>query len=151
MTCEGNCTCTPDHIDAPISPTNSYSESDAVWADDDDYNNANENELSNATNDIQRSHYSRGFLDGITNAKENSLQVGFDTAFPKGAQLGIRVGKILSTVLSIDTKEEFDKAKSELNIIKVLDKKYFNEDGDNLEISNQHHPVIDKWEKYINN
>lgn len=109
-------------------------ESDDVWASDND-------EPTNPTAELRRTHNKQGYLDGLSHAKEESLQTGFDDGFPKGASLGIMVGQILSTVRSHDPLL-FDQCKQELNIAKVLNKKYFDDD---LEMDTSQHLVLMKW------
>lgn len=145
MTCGLNCECKPDHIDTQStnSDDNNNNAPDDIWADEEiDIAHARDR----TTNDIQRNHYSRGYVDGITSAKESSLQYGFDGGFPRGAELGISVGKILARLISINNKDDenvgINNAINELNITNILDKQYF--DGDELELKGIH-PVIEKW------
>lgn len=107
-----------------------------VWGSDDE---------SLTTRDVERTHTKQGYLDGLSNAKESSLQQGFDEGFPKGAGLGIKIGHILSTIKSYD-ESMFDQCKRELNITRVLHKKYFDE---HLEITSIHDPIV-KWERICN-
>lgn len=104
---------------------------DDIWASDDD-------EVS-AHADLKRAHVSQGYLDGITHAQELGLQKGFDDGYPAGASLGIRVGRILAR---LHGTPEFDRAKGELNITKVLDKQYFDES-----LETKQHALVEKWEK----
>ncbi|EGV61547.1 hypothetical protein CANTEDRAFT_107700 [Yamadazyma tenuis ATCC 10573] len=117
--------------------------SDDVWGDsdgEDDIITKN----SSSTAEIKRVHTKQGYLDGLSNAKESSLQQGFDDGYPKGGELGIMVGRILATVLSYDT-ELFLQCKQELIISKVLNKGYFNS---NLDIEDlEAHEVLQKWLK----
>lgn len=144
--CNGDCSCAGE-IDMERSDKreteNQTDGIDDVWGDDD------LEELDNTTADIKRMHTKQGYLDGITNAKESSLQDGFDNLFPKGAGLGIIVGNILGSLISSNDQELFEKAKSELNISQVLHKKYFDEE---LELkSNSEHEVIAKWQNVVQN
>lgn len=143
--CSGNCSCT-SKVDLEVSDEKEMSGTeinavDDIWGDDDI------EELDNSTADIKRMHTKQGYLDGITNAKESSLQDGFDELFPKGAELGIIVGNILGSLISYDDPELFDQAKSELNISQVLHKKHFDDD---LELqNNSQHEVIAKWQNVV--
>lgn len=145
--CNGDCSCTSkagsgisDQREMTKNETNGI---DDIWGDDDI------EELDNSTADIKRMHMKQGYLDGITNAKESSLQDGFDDLFPKGAELGIIVGNILGLLISCDDQELFDQAKSELNISQVLHSRYFDED---LELrSTGEHEVIAKWQNVVQN
>ncbi|CUM47332.1 unnamed protein product [Debaryomyces tyrocola] len=145
--CNGDCSCA-SKVDSGVSDQrevtkNETSGIDDIWGDDDI------EELDNSTADIKRMHSKQGYLDGITNAKESSLQDGFDDLFPKGAELGIIVGNILGSLISCDDQELFDQAKSELNISQVLHKRYFDED---LELrSTSEHEVIAKWQNVVQN
>lgn len=79
--------------------------------------------------DLHRAHHNQGYLDGIVNQQEHSLQRGFDAGFPQGALLGREVGKLLANRHGTET---FELIKKELNIAKVLDKKYFDDQLDPL-------------------
>ncbi|CAI5760292.1 unnamed protein product [Candida verbasci] len=109
---------------------------DDIWCDSDVIPN----------NDIIRHHYKQGYLDGLTSNKENSLQCGFNLAYPIGAELGIKVGKILATV-KCNNEESFDNAKNQLNIKNILNNKYFDND---LNLLNDSHELINKWESKPN-
>lgn len=106
---------------------------DEVWASDE--------EGVSVYADRQRAQVSQGYLDGITSAQELGLQYGFDKGYPEGANLGIRVGRILATLYGTD---QFETAKRELNIIKVLDRKYYD---DLLDVKESDHPLVVHWEK----
>lgn len=112
---------------------------DDVWADDDstdDYTKL----ADQATADLKRAYTKKGYLDGLTRAQESSLQQGFDDSFPKGAELGIEVGRLLAIIYSYSDEKLISEAKKELNISKVLDGRYFNE---NLELVDDH--LLRKW------
>ncbi|KAK6458467.1 uncharacterized protein RJT20DRAFT_32018 [Scheffersomyces xylosifermentans] len=139
MPCEGECSCSKKGTtDVQISSSANKDSNDDVWDED-------RSVSSNA--DIQRSHEKQGYLDGLSHAKESSLQAGFDTAFPSGAQLGIAVGKILGKLRSHNDEALFIQGKQELNIGKIMDKKYFN---DELELAGEHE-IISKWQKIVEN
>ncbi|CUM45100.1 Uncharacterized protein YAE1 [Debaryomyces fabryi] len=145
--CNGDCSCAGkvdmENSDKRETAENQTNDIDDVWGDDDI------EELDNTTADIKRMHSKQGYLDGITNAKESSLQDGFDDLFPKGAELGIIVGNILGSLISSNDEELFEKAKAELNISQVLHKKYFDEE---LELkSNSEHELIAKWQNVVQN
>ena len=145
--CNGDFSCTSKVYSGVADKTemtkNESNDIDDIWGDDDI------EELPNSTADIKRKHEKQGYLEGITNAKESSLQGGFDDLFPKGAQLGITVGNILGELHSYNDPELFERAKSELNISQVLHKKYFDE---GLELKNNpEHEVIAKWKKIVQN
>lgn len=171
MTCQEDCSC--KNNEAPTTkttatttnvgdgpgpiPGNNDDVDDDIWSDDD-------TKLI-PQNDIIRSHYKKGYVDGITQAKESSLQQGFDDGYPEGAKLGIKVGEILANLINQckdrnrqgddDDDEQlvrFNEAKKELNIVNVLKKSYFDEDlnlkksNDNKETDESYHELINKWE-----
>lgn len=105
---------------------------DDIWGDGEVVANA----------DVMRSHEKQGYLDGITSAQNEGLQNGFDAAYPDGAQLGIRVGRILSACMG--DEDLLKKAKEELNIRKVLQSEHF---GDDLVLERHH--LIEKWENIV--
>ncbi|KAM9906603.1 hypothetical protein OXX69_006726 [Metschnikowia pulcherrima] len=129
MSCVGQCHCKGQKE----NQSEILSMKDEVWGSDD------ENISTYA--DLQRAHINQGYLDGITKAQESGLQEGFDQAFPSGAALGIRVGRILA---KLHGSVSFSEAQKALNITKVLDKKYFD---DQLELKDSQHPLLEKWEK----
>lgn len=107
-----------------------------IWSNDDSVN---------PHADRDRSQYKQGYLDGLSKGKEQSLQIGFDQAFPKGAGLGFTVGSILAK-LKCNDENLFKQAKLELNITKVLNKQHF----DN-ELQLNQHSIIEKWQKIVDN
>lgn len=113
-------------------PVDSNQLMDDVWGDDE----------SSTYKHIERIHHKQGYVDGLVKAQESSLQNGFDDGLPKGAVIGIQVGKILATVMNYDMSL-LEQCKQELNISKVLDKQYFDDD---LEMTRSH-LLLDKWEK----
>lgn len=110
---------------------------DDVWGDDDVYVDANA--------DVKRAHQKQGYLDGLASAQESSLQSGFDKAFSDGARMGAAVGKILGELRALGESELFYQATKELNIAKIMDKKYFDSE---LKIQ-KNHEVIYKWQKIV--
>lgn len=128
-----------EQVDESHNTESIWEEEDDIWGDEEDVNGTL---IQNR--EIERTHHKQGYLDGLSNAKELSLQDGFDEGFPSGAKLGIEVGRILSILLCYD-KNLFEQCKKELGINKVLDKKYFDED---LNILN--HELINKWQNIAN-
>ncbi|ESX02683.1 hypothetical protein KL918_002548 [Ogataea parapolymorpha] len=97
---------------------------------------------------LKRKHAKQGYLDGISKAKEESLQQGFDEGYPIGARIGARVGEILAQMKSLlmsskISAEEYDSAFHELNIKKVLQTDFFDTKLNMLDERN--HPIIRKW------
>ncbi|EFW14600.1 Essential protein Yae1, N terminal [Coccidioides posadasii str. Silveira] len=95
---------------------------------------------------LRRQHVTAGYRDGISAAKHEHVQRGFDAGFPVGAQLGMRVGVVLGVLEglvrcspsasssapgkrsesgttaapSVDILQLYDLAKSELAVQKVF-------------------------------
>lgn len=113
-----------------------------VWGDDDgdDYVKL----ADQSTADLKRAHTKKGYLDGLTRAQESSLQGGFDVAFPKGAELGVEVGRLLAIICSYKDEKLISEAKRELNISKVLDGKYFNDELELIDDS-----LLKKWSTIV--
>ncbi|KAK7680688.1 hypothetical protein QCA50_016256 [Cerrena zonata] len=90
----GSCGCKQNEPLVGLNDTARETDDD-VWADDDE---AGYSMKDQSTADLKRIHTKQGYLDGLTQAQESGLQQGFDEAFPKGAQLGIEVGRLLSRI-----------------------------------------------------
>lgn len=126
MACNGACT---KHRERKVQPETDDAD---VWGD----------ENVSVYADLQRAHVNQGYLDGITHTQELELQKGFDRAYPEGAALGVRVGRILARLQGTD---EFARAKSELAIANVLDTKHYD-----LELKMEgEHPVVAEWERRV--
>lgn len=106
---------------------------------------------------LRRIHNKQGYLDGISRAKESTLQSGFDSGYPEGAQLAIEVGKILgglqllASLPAQDPRSEaarqlLSRAKVELHISRVLSWRYFNED---LTLPQDGHRLIVQWKHRV--
>lgn len=104
---------------------------------------------------LRQVHSKRGYLDGISSAKEENLQTGFDDSFPQGALLGMKVGGLLGKLQALaatygsedeELQKDFLLAQKELRINKVLTKTNFDE---NYNLVNDEHPVIVKWEQTL--
>jgi hypothetical protein len=126
-----------------------------IWGDSDDEIQSKDQQETPDMAKLRRTHHKQGYLDGITWAKEQHLQKGFDTGYPEGAQLALRVGKIIGTLqcLSVvdddktkEAKELLQRAKKELHISKVLSWRYFNEE---LDLSKDGHALLIDWEKLV--
>lgn len=107
-------------------------DTDDVWGSDE--------EKISVHADLKRAHHNQGYVDGITKQQEQSLQSGFDEGFPQGAQLGREVGKLLA---KLHGTSQFSLAKTDLNVTKILDKKYFD---DQLDLVGRVHPEIKRYE-----
>ncbi|KAI3405080.2 YAE1 [Candida oxycetoniae] len=122
-----------------------------IW--EEDGASDNESSVRLANNEIIRQHQKQGYVDGLAAHQETSLQMGFDDAFPHGAQLGIDVGRILARakinqeIKEVDSKEVqnnkdlFNEAKRALHITNILDQRFFDTE---LNLS-QSHELIKKW------
>lgn len=113
------------------------------------------NEESTEIRKLRSVHSKRGYLDGITSAKEDNLQAGFDESFPLGAQYGIDVGKILGglqMLVSIygdedpELREQMKLVQEELRINKVLAKRHFDEEMNPLDTLAA---LIGKWQAVL--
>lgn len=147
MSCNGDCSCKDKSNELNINNLASMNSpnNDDIWADDD----AGETNDIIANKDIIRSHYKQGYVDGVSSAKETSLQQGFDDSYPQGAKLGIEVGQILAHLKKLKDDDNndstnFNQAKQELNITNVLNTKYFD---DELNLKKSSHELINKWGK----
>lgn len=129
-TCCGNKNCMKTKEDKE----DSSEDLNDIWGDEVEVNN---------TADIKRIHTKQGYLDGLSHAKESSLQSGFDDAYPKGADIGIQVGYILATVAA-KAPEKLQECREDLVISKVLAKSYFSQD---LEMENN--VILSKWTEFI--
>lgn len=149
--------------------TQSLSDSDIWGNSDDEYKpNIAEDEFYGEKPDIaenseisalRRIHAKQGYLEGLSSAKEESLQEGFDKGYPSGAQIGIAVGKILGKLQFISTISDLDpqvksqarrlltEAKNELMIQKVLNRKHFD---DGLSLPDDNHLLVQRWEQTVN-
>jgi len=127
-------------------------------ADDDFYGAKPQAPESTETAALRRVHAKKGYLDGLSTSKEESLQEGFDQGYPLGAHVGMEIGKIigklqyLSTMTNVDqrfrdeAKCKIEIAKSELLIQKVLHRKYFT---DEVNLPNDQHSLIERWKTEV--
>ncbi|CCH40995.1 hypothetical protein BN7_532 [Wickerhamomyces ciferrii] len=137
-----------------------------IWADsdEDDYKpTIDEDEYYGVKHDgvedsetaaLRRQHAKKGYLDGLSTSKEDSLQEGFDKGYPMGAEIGIFVGKMIGQLQIIKALENIDddikkranvllvEARNELTIQKVLNRKYFDDD---LNLPNEIHTLLQRW------
>ena len=123
---------------------------------------------------LQAEHSTAGYRDGITAAKAQSIQAGFDEGFSLGATIGLKAGQLLGILEGIagalkaggdDAAPKADKlllaARNDLNTKSIYSEEYWAADGnwkydvrsdtDNEEgeILFSHvadaHPLIQKW------
>lgn len=122
----GTCCKTP-------APIESSDDNEDVWGSDE--------ESIAVYADLKRAHGKQGYLDGLVNQQEASLQKGFDSGFPIGADLGRDVGRILARLHGTPA---FKEAVEALNVSKILDKKYFD---DQLDLAKSNHPIISSYDR----
>ena len=89
-------------------------------------------------------HATAGYRDGVSEAKGQSLQAGFDEGYSIGAAFGLRVGCLLGAVEGLllatrkrmpemqrqahDLEGQFEKMKDDLTLEKVFDRKWWDND-----------------------
>lgn len=116
---------------------------------------------------LEREHVTAGYRDGVTAAKGNSVQDGFDEGFSLGAEIGKRVGEILGLLEGIHEaaaaaggdEELVKRAREELAADKVFGKEFWFEDGTwRFEVAGEGivfadvagaHPLVRKWEGIV--
>ncbi|KAK7403848.1 Essential protein Yae1, N terminal [Neonectria punicea] len=121
---------------------------------------------------LQTEHSTAGYREGVSFAKETSIQAGFDEGFSLGASVGLRAGQLLGMVEGIAEavrgREDLDtvragdlvrEAREELSIATIFKPDYWAEDGNwKYEVRPaqgadevlfpdvaEAHPVIWKW------
>lgn len=93
---------------------------------------------------LQQEHTTAGYRDGVTEAKADSVQAGFDEGYGLGATVGLKVGQLLGLMegiagaLGSDPTSESEaasavallaSARAELDVRKVFSEVYWNVDG----------------------
>jgi hypothetical protein len=91
---------------------------------------------------LQREHTTAGYREGITVAKEGSMQKGFDEGFSLGASVGLVAGQLLGMLEGIaeavrgredddakTTVRLLSEAKEDLSMAKIFGVEYWEEDG----------------------
>ncbi|KAF1982831.1 hypothetical protein K402DRAFT_313371, partial [Aulographum hederae CBS 113979] len=141
--------------------------------------NPHEENRSRDLSDIPRLrqvHTTAGYRDGVTMAKTQFIQEGFDEGFQLGAEVGQRVGWLLGLLEGMATglnaatlKERFEEvialwaqARQELEMENVFGKEYFGEGGGwmyELEgVEEEHvtfrdvaerHPAVARWKGVV--
>ncbi|KAI5464207.1 hypothetical protein BGZ63DRAFT_421273 [Mariannaea sp. PMI_226] len=121
---------------------------------------------------LQAEHSTAGYREGVTAAKESSLQAGFDEGFSLGASIGLKAGQLLGVIEGIGeavrdledkdskhVKELLKDAREELSIASIFKPDYWAEDGnwkytvqsaegeDEVVFSDvaEAHPLVRKW------
>lgn len=108
---------------------------------------------------LQTEHTNAGYLEGVTIAKEGSVQAGFDEGFSLGASVGLVAGQLLGVVEGVaeaaKNEDLVREAREELSVGKIFAEKYWAEDGnwkydvpsDDVvfaDVANAH-PLVRKW------
>ncbi|KAH6888145.1 hypothetical protein B0T10DRAFT_69326 [Thelonectria olida] len=121
---------------------------------------------------LQAEHSTAGYREGVTVAKESSLQAGFDEGFSLGASIGLKAGQLLGVIEgiadavrgledadSLRVKGLVREAREDLSIATIFKPDYWAEDGnwkyevpapgaeDEVVFSDvaKAHPLIRKW------
>ena len=120
---------------------------------------------------LQREHTTAGYREGITVAKEGSIQKGFDEGFSLGASVGMAAGQLLGMIEGIadavrshedeqakNVVRRLGEAREDLSTAKIFGIEYWEEDGnwkfevvpkDGGEIVFSDvagaHPLVKKW------
>lgn len=113
---------------------------DEIWGSDDDKISSQES--------LKRQHFNNGYRDGITETKENFLQIGFNDGYPHGAEIGQQVGFILGTLQGLGLKDLERAATNELSVESIFSKKYWSVDTSKL-YDSEVHPLVLKWQTVI--
>ncbi|SCV02152.1 LANO_0F15566g1_1 [Lachancea nothofagi CBS 11611] len=103
---------------------------------------------------LQSIHNKRGYLDGITSAKEENLQQGFDHSYHIGANIGSRIGVVLGGLQILaflhgdnneTLKKDLAQAQQDLRINKVLSKENFDNNCTMVKTENP----VSYWEETL--
>ena len=86
------------------------------------------------TRKVEREHSNAGYLAGVTKAKEQNHQPGFDEGYSEGAEIGLRAGRIIGTFQALGLKD------MELMALKELTPRDLF----------SYHPLILRWEEKSN-
>ncbi|KAK2599974.1 Essential protein Yae1, N terminal [Conoideocrella luteorostrata] len=124
---------------------------------------------------LETEHTTAGYREGITMAKESSIQAGFDEGFSLGATIGSRAGQLLGVTEGIadalkgQTGEAIqasvkllDEAREELSTANIFSAEYWASDGNwNYDVIAKEgdqilftdvanaHPLIRKWSNIV--
>lgn len=108
-----------------------------VWSDDD----------PDALGQIRREHRNIGYLQGVTKAKGESLQNGFDDGYAEGAQIGLQAGRIIGHLEGLGLSDLESKARMELQEECLFTHKYYK--PNRMPKFETCHPLIVKWQKIL--
>lgn len=98
---------------------------------------------------VQRDHSQAGYLAGVTKAKDESLQEGFNSGYPIGGELGLSIGRVLGFLQGKGLSELESQARKELSSVHVFDRKYWTSDAEPSFKGT--HPLVEGWEKKVEN
>ena len=119
---------------------------------------------------LQQQHVTAGYRDGVTAAKAESVQAGFDEGFSLGAAIGVKAGELIGLLEgvvralpgSLELSALLADAKKELDIRSVFAPEYWAADGtwtydvqaaegDEVVFSDvaAAHPLIRKWAEIV--
>lgn len=96
---------------------------------------------------VQRDHSQAGYLAGVTKAKDESLQEGFNAGYPIGGQLGLSIGRILGYLQGKGLVEEEKQARKELSSTRIFDRQYWTTEA--APTYEGVHPLVREWEDKI--
>jgi hypothetical protein len=116
----------------------STSPDDDVWGSDSDTPDISQ------TTKVRRDHYNSGYLDGITQTKEQQLQNGFDEGYPIGAAIGLQVGRILGALQGSGLTDLEKAAAKELSPDHIFAQEFWDEKA-NPKWAGDFHPLVFKW------
>ncbi|CAH02546.1 Yae1p [Kluyveromyces lactis] len=124
-----------------------------IWGSDNEASTGPQESLE--VKKLQQIHSKRGYLDGISSAKEENLQAGFDDTFPLGAKYGFQIGEIVGKLRLFTTlygnadpqvAADLKQAQDELRINRVLSARHFDEELqplDSLKV------LLSKWQARV--
>lgn len=112
---------------------------------DDVWGSADENDHISSQAPLKREHFKNGYRDGITETKEEALQLGFDDGYPVGAVIGQQVGLILGTLQGLGLRDLEKAAHVELAPENLFSDEYWNVKTEKLYMGDVH-PLVGKWQ-----
>lgn len=121
-----------------------------VWHDDEDNHQAHTNQHVSDLAKLEQIHHNAGYLEGITASKEEYLQQGFDAEYPVGADIGLKVGRIIGKLQGLGLVDLEVKALKELSLEALFSAKYFDQESVKPTYEAEH-PLISKWTALVDN
>ncbi|ANB14302.1 Yae1p [Sugiyamaella lignohabitans] len=129
---------------------------DDVWASSGDENNPDPengpptNEVPSDLVRLRRDHFNTGYIDGITQTKDEALQTGFDEGYPIGAEIGQQAGQIIGFLQGQGLRDLERTATLELSAERLFSKEYWTSSTQKT-WQGDTHPLIAKWTTLVNN